>query len=108
MKFELAKYDFESKDSIVQILSSTSHDGMHLAFNQGGRTISFYDYSTLSPARVRSTDPLEESKEFPGLISYDRQDQDVFVGTLKAPLGETIKIFKEVDAGVWLIQLLQA
>ena len=44
-EFELHKFDFRNGNDTVQIVPSHSHNGLHLAFNQGRNRISIYDYT---------------------------------------------------------------
>ena len=53
--FEVQKFNFGNQNDVSQIIASTSHYGMHLAFNHGGESVSFYDYTGISPKHPGKT-----------------------------------------------------
>ena len=100
-EFELQKFDFRNGNDTVQIVPSHSHNGLHLAFNQGRSRISIYDYTaTCIPKDQRP----ESSFYFPTKIEYQNVTRELLVGQIQIS-GERIRIIKEVDAGIWLLYL---
>lgn len=47
--FEVIKFNYQNTNDVNQVMASTSHYRMHLAFNHGGEAVSFYDYTGVSP-----------------------------------------------------------
>lgn len=78
---------------------------MHVAFNQGGEAVSFYDYTGVAPKHPGKPRPTE-SFYFPQLITYELEKEHMLA--LLRVKGETeIRVIKEVDPGVWLVYLGQ-
>ena len=101
--FDLDKYNFGQKLGVTQIIASTSHLGQHLAFNQEGRVMSVYDYTTTSFCK---DDRPKTSTYFPEKINY-QSGRDQLLSVLSWPEhdDEVIHIVKETDPGVWLVHL---
>ena len=99
--FEIQKFNFAKAENITQLVPSTSHFGLHLAFNQAGKSVSFYDYTMAQSGII--TDAIE-SMWFPGLINYLGVDKEILIAVLQVE-GDTIKVIKEVEPGMWLVFL---
>ena len=84
-------------------MASTSHYGMHLAFNHEGEAVSFYDYTGVTPKHPGKTKPTE-SFYFPELISY-QVEKEHLLALLKIEGESAIRLIRETDPGVWLIYL---
>ena len=101
--FEVQKFNFGNQSDVSQIIASTSHYRMHLAFNHGGESVSFYDYTGISPTHPNKPKP-SVSFYFPDLISY-AQEKDYLLAEMKVEGENAIRVLKELDPGVWLIYL---
>lgn len=100
-QFELQKFNFMLSSNITQIVASTSHNKLHLAFNQGNDTVSFYDYTNVCVAKHERP---ERSLYFPQTIEYHKEGKEKTIAILELP-GESIQVLKETDPGVWLLYL---
>ena len=102
--FEINKTNFTSCGNVNQIVASHSHDKLHLAFNQGNEILSFYDYTNVC---VPKSERPDCSMFFPHKIQYasnTNTSKEISLATLSLP-GESLKIIKEIEPGVWLIHL---